>query len=219
MKFSYLKSTIGKKQVMAVAGLLLAGFVLTHMLGNMLLFVGADMYNLYSYKLISNPLIYLAEAGLVAFFLSHIVMGIVLSIRNKSSRQKSYAVAASGEKKASWSSRFMIHQGMVIAVFVVLHLLTFKFADKQQTTVDGVVMDDLHQLVVDVFQSPVYVIGYVIAVGLLAFHLSHGVHSALSTLGFYSEEKKSKIECLSAIYGWVVGLGFMSQPIYVYLFY
>jgi len=212
-----LSSVIGKKQIMAVAGLLLAGFVFTHMLGNMLIFISPDAYNMYGHKLTSNPAIYIAEAGLVAFFVFHIFYGIVLSIRNRGARKSRYAVSASGPKKATWASRYMIHQGMIIAIFVVIHLITFKYGTVYMTTVDGQEIRDLFRLLVEVFQSPVYVVSYVFCVGLLAFHLAHGVHSGIQTLGYFNADKEKTIHRMSMAYGWIVGLGFMIQPLYVYL--
>ena len=82
IRTAYAFSTIGRKQIMAVAGLGLCLFVLGHVLGNFLMFVGPDAYNLYGHKLTSNPLIYVAEAGLVAILLAHVVSGIILTLRN-----------------------------------------------------------------------------------------------------------------------------------------
>lgn len=217
MSSSYFSSTIGRKQIMALSGLALAGFVLTHMAGNLLLFVGAEAYNKYGHALTSNPLIYVAEAGLIAFFLFHIIKGIWLTITNRSARTTRYAKTPNGEKAASLASRTMIHQGIVIAVFVVHHLITFKFGPNYPVTYDGQEMRDLYRLVLEVFQSPAYVAWYIIASALAGFHLSHGVYSALQTLGFYHPEKTPCIQKISIAYGIIVSIGFISQPIFAFL--
>lgn len=214
MSSSYFTSTIGRKQIMAVSGLALAGFVLSHMAGNLLLFVGPEAYNTYSHKLITNPLILLAEAGLLAFFLFHIVKGIWVTITNTSSRKSRYAKIPSGEKAANFGSRTMIYHGIVIAVFVVHHLITFKFGPIYTATYEGIEMRDLYRLVIEVFQSPFYVVWYAFAVTLLGIHLSHGVYSAFQTLGISSP---NKLRCISMIYGLLIGVGFISQPIFAYL--
>jgi len=199
---------------MAVSGLALAGFVLTHMAGNLLLFVSPEAYNTYGYKLTSNPLIYIAEAGLLAFFLFHIVKGILVTITNTSSRKSRYAKIPNGEKAANFGSRTMIYHGVVIAVFVVHHLITFKYGPHYTVTYEGIEMRDLYRLVIEIFQSPLYVVWYIFAVALLGVHLSHGVYSAFQTLGIHSP---NKLRCLSAAYGLLIGLGFISQPIFAYL--
>jgi succinate dehydrogenase / fumarate reductase cytochrome b subunit len=214
MSSSYFSSTIGRKQIMALSGLALAGFVLTHMAGNLLLFVGPEAYNTYGYKLTSNPLIYVAEAGLIAFFLFHIIKGILVTITNVSARKTRYAKIPNGEKAANFGSRTMIYHGIVITVFVVHHLITFKYGPVYMVTYEGVEMRDLYRLVIEVFQSPLYVAWYAFAVILLGIHLSHGVYSAFQTLGV---SNPTKLRCLSAAYGLLIGIGFISQPIFAYL--
>ncbi|PIU00941.1 MAG: cytochrome B subunit [Bdellovibrionales bacterium CG10_big_fil_rev_8_21_14_0_10_45_34] len=214
----YFFSTIGSKKVVGLAGLALAGFVLSHMAGNMLILVSPKDYNTYAHALITNPLIYLAEAGLIAFFLAHIILGIVLTVKNRMAKGTTYAVSAKGDKSASYASRTMVYQGIVIGVFLVYHLVTFKFGPYYEVTYDGVLMRDLHRLVIEVFQKPAYVVWYVFCVGVLGYHLSHGVYSSFQTLGFYHARYTPYIKCISVIYGILIGAGFMVQPLYVYLF-
>lgn len=215
-KFTYLRSTIGRKQLVAFTGLSLSLFLLTHMLANLLIIFSAEAYNLYSYKLISNPLIYVAEAGLVALFVIHIALALRATIENKQARPETYAVSASGKKATSLVQSSMHHQGMIIFIFTIYHLITFKFGTFYETTVDGIVMRDLHKLVVEVFQSPIYVFGYIAAVLILGFHLSHGVSSAVRTLGFNHPKYDAKIRRCGLSFAIVITLGFMSQPFYVY---
>ena len=216
---SYFFSTVGRKQMMALVGVFLALFVFTHALGNMLIFVGDQTYNKYSHALISNPLIYIAEAGLVAFFLFHIIFGIVLTIRNFKARPDKYAVRAAGDKATSLTTRSMMLQGIAIFLFVVFHLITFKFGPNYVTTIDGVEMRDLFRLVVEVFQSPAYVFGYIAVLLILCFHLSHGVYSSIQTLGVNRPQIAEKAKCVSCAYGFLVAAMFISQPLYIFFFY
>ncbi len=215
----YFSSTIGRKQLMAVVGLGLCGFVLAHVLGNFLMFVGPEAYNRYGHGIITNPLIKVAEAGLVVMFLLHVFLGISVSILNRKSRETKYAVSATGDKGASLASRTMLEQGLVILVFVILHLITFKFGPVYDVTYDGVVMRDLFRLMHEVFQSPIYVGGYVFAMAVLTLHLSHGLKSSLQTLGAHHPKYECKLKMVSCGYGLFVGLGFMIQPIYMMFFY
>lgn len=216
---AYFSSTIGRKQLTAVAGLGLCGFVLAHVIGNFLLFVSPAAYNLYSHKLISNPLIYVAEVGLVAIFVIHSIVGVLVSLKNRSARKKGYSVPASGEKRTSWTSKTLMWQGIVLFIFVVLHLITFKFGTVYTTSHDGVEVRDLYRLVVEVFQSPVYVAWYVVSVSILAFHLAHGLGSSFQTLGMNHPKYNPAIRKISVIYGLLIGLGFASQPLYMFFIY
>jgi succinate dehydrogenase / fumarate reductase, cytochrome b subunit len=216
---SYFCSTVGRKQVMALAGIALCGFVLMHALGNLFMFVGPEAYNKYGHAIVSNPLIYLAEGGLVFFFLAHIVSGVTLTIRNFAARPEGYAKAAKGDKSTSLTTKTMWIQGLVILGFVVLHLITFKYGPHYEVTVDGQGLRDLFRLVFEVFQSPVYVGGYIFALLILCFHLSHGLYSSLQTLGLHHPKYTQKLKCASVAYGVFVSAAFISQPIYMFFIY
>ncbi len=212
---SYLFSTVGRKQSMAVAGLGLCGFVLTHAAGNMLLFKSAEAYNRYSHALVTNPLIYVAEAGLLGLFLLHIVFGIALTIRNRMARPTPYAMHAEGAKETSRTTRLMAVQGVVVLLFVVLHLITFKFGTYYDVTYENIQMRDIFRLVHEVFQNQLYVWWYVVAVTLLCFHVSHGFQSSLQTLGMNHPQYTPAIKKISLLYAVAVTLMFISQPVYM----
>ena len=212
----YLGSTIGRKYLMAISGLVWTLFVLTHMLGNLLIFVGPDAYNYYSYKLISNPLIYLAEAGLVLFIGLHAATGISLKMRNMRTKPSLYAVSPKGVKGASLSSKSMIWSGTITLVFIVLHLITFKYGAYYETTVDGIQMRDIHKLVIECFQQPGYVAWYGFCLILVGLHLFHGVASSFQTLGINHPKFNNAIKGFGWAYSIVVALGFLAVPLYVF---
>ncbi|MGE4131398.1 MAG: succinate dehydrogenase cytochrome b subunit [Bdellovibrionales bacterium] len=215
----WIGSTIGKKQLIAVTGLGLSFFVLTHMLGNFLLVLSARAYNEYSHALISNPLIELAEAGLLLMFLGHMVLASRISMRNMKARDVGYAVLPSGEKGTSWAKRSLWAQGLLILVFTILHLITFKYGTHYTVDYGKGEIRDLHKLVVEVFQQPGYVVWYLIALVVLLVHLSHGVASSLQTLGIHHPRFQKCIKGLSWFYAVFVGVGFIVQPIYVFFIY
>lgn len=216
---TFLFSTVGSKQLVGLTGLGLSVFVFAHMAGNMLMFVSPKAYNLYGHALTSNPLIYLAEAGLVAFFGFHSLKGILLTFRNWGARKGAYSSRGSGEKKTSLVTRTLWLQGSLILAFLILHLITFKFGTYYEATYDGKTVRDLHRLIIEVFQQPGYVFWYFACLVLLGLHLSHGLASSFQTMGWSTPRYSPILKKISLVYGVVVAGGFISQPIYVYLFH
>jgi succinate dehydrogenase / fumarate reductase cytochrome b subunit len=211
----WLSSTIGRRQLIGLTGLGLSGFVLMHMLGNMLILVSPHAYNTYSYKLVTNPLLIVAEIGLVVMFLGHIFLALGITLKNFGARDSRYAMAASGPKRTSMIQKTLWAQGLLILVFLILHLITFKYGTEYTITYDGVEMRDLHRLVVEVFSNPMYSAWYIVALIVLGMHLSHGFGSSFQTLGIHHPRYQKCIRCLSILYAVIVALGFISQPVYV----
>lgn len=203
---------------MGISGLIWAGFVLAHMAGNLLIFVSADAYNMYGHAITSGKIVYIAEAVLIGALLVHVFCAVSLTIQNRKAKNTRYAVEASGEKATTAASRMMAVQGSVVLAFIILHIITFKYGTYYETTVDGVVMRDLHRLVLEVFKSPAYVVGYIVSLILLGFHLSHGFGSTIQSLGLLQRGMAPKLKKISYAYATFVILGFISQPIYAYLF-
>ena len=123
----WLCSTIGRKQLIGVTGLGLSLFLLVHMAGNMLILAGPEAYNKYAHALITNPFLPIAQGGLIAMFFGHLILAIRLQILNWGARDTRYAVMSNGEKGTSMVQRSLWAQGLVILVFVILHLVTFKY--------------------------------------------------------------------------------------------
>lgn len=215
----YLGSTLGQKQLIGLAGLGLSFFVLMHMAGNLLIFISPQVYNEYGHAIVTNQLIYVAELGLLLIFILHILTATALSIWNRVSRPEGYKKSAKGAKRTSLVAKTLIHQGIIILVFVVLHLITFKFGSYYEVSYGSGVIRDLHRLMVEVFQQPIYVVWYVFCLLILGLHLSHGFASSVQTLGFNHPAYTPTIKIFSRLYAWVVTVGFLSQPIYIYFFY
>jgi succinate dehydrogenase / fumarate reductase cytochrome b subunit len=186
------------------------------MAGNLLILVGPKAYNEYSHALVSNPFIYVAEAGLLALFLGHLAFATAISIGNIRARGTRHAVMSSGEKGTSWVKRSLWPQGLLILVFAILHLATFKYGAHYTADYGRGEIRDLHKLVIEVFRRPGYVAWYVVALIVLLFHLSHGVASSLQTFGINHPRYNRGIKIAGWVYALVVGLGFIVQPIYVY---
>lgn len=220
MSTSYLGSSIGKKQLMAITGLAWCGFVAGHMLGNLLYLVGPEAFNAYGHGITSGKLYYFIEAGLLATLLGHIFFAFLVVMGNRAARPVGYNVSPQGKAKtgATAASRTMAISGTLILVFIVLHLITFRFGTHYEGTADGVAVRDLSRLMFEVFSSAGYVIWYVIALSVLAMHLSHALWSSVQTLGFIPGGKEAAVRKASYAFGILVSIGFVVNPLYIYFF-
>ncbi len=213
---SFLNSVM-KKQFMGVSGLLLCGFVLSHLIGNLTIFVGSDAFNRYSYTLTSNPLIYIAEAGLVAVFLVHLFFAIKLVLENRAARPVPYAYARKHSGRgATFASSTMPITGVLTLIFLILHIRALKFGAYYETEVHGVLMRDIYRTTVEYFQDPLKVLWYIIAVCSLGFHVSHGFWSAFQSLGLNHPKYMPKIKCAAWAFGVLVAVGFSALAIFCY---
>ncbi|MBC7457446.1 MAG: succinate dehydrogenase cytochrome b subunit [Bdellovibrionaceae bacterium] len=213
----FFKSTVGRKYIMGLTGLVWMGFVFGHMAGNMLLFVSADTFNAYGHAIVSNKiLLYGAEVTLVLALIVHVVTAISLTVKNRSSRDSGYAVQPNGAKGARFASRTMALQGSILLAFIILHLITFKYGAHYDTTVNGVPMRDLHRLVLENFHQTDFVVWYCIALIIMMFHLSHGAHSIFQSFGILERKMQHNLRVFAWVYAAVVVGGFISQPLYVY---
>ncbi|WP_148698480.1 succinate dehydrogenase cytochrome b subunit [Silvanigrella aquatica] len=213
----FLTSTIGKKYFMAITAIVWSLFVMVHMIGNLLIFIGAEAYNKYSHALTSNPAIYLIEAFLVGILLLHAFTGFSLVIRNARTKPKFYAVTPVKEKSASITSRTMIYTGSIVLAFVIFHLITFKWGPEYFVTYDGIQMRDIYKLVVEKFHDPVYVGGYCVVMVLIGMHLYHGVQSIFQSLGISHPRYNKFLKYFGYTYAVIVSAGFFSQPLYIFL--
>ena len=203
MPSTFLSSPIGKKMGMALTGLILYGFLVGHLLGNLLLLKddGGRSFNAYSDFLINHPLLIPAEIFLVIVFALHLFLAISVTRDNRRARTVGYQTTQSVGGR-SFASRTMIYSGVVILVFLVLHLKTFKYGDKPS---------GLYDLVLATFQQTGYLIWYAVAMLVLGFHLWHAFHSAFQTLSIRSD----KIKSLGLVLCLVLAFGFGFLPVYV----
>ena len=216
----FIGSSIGKKFLMALTGLAMVIFLLEHLSGNLLLFSqNPDPYNQFSHFLIGlGWLMIAAELGLIAILLFHMVSAISISIGKKKARPVAYAKTGNaGEpSKKTFSSKTMIWTGLLIFAFIAIHLKTFKFGPNYSSTVDGVEMRDLHTLVWEVFQNPIYVVWYVGALIFLGFHLRHGFWSAFQSLGVHHPRFTPVIYSVGILVAIIISVGFLGIPLWIY---
>jgi succinate dehydrogenase / fumarate reductase cytochrome b subunit len=210
-------SSIVKKQVMGITGFMLCGFLLTHMAGNTLMFISAKAFNIYAHALISNPFIYVAEAILGLIFLTHIGLAINLTIGNVMARPEGYYMKTKTGRGATFASSTMPYTGTLILIFLVIHLLNFKYGPVYYATYDGVEVRDLHRLMIEFFRSPLNIGFYIVAMGAVALHVSHGFWSAFQSMGWSHPKYDGKIKFLAKAYAAFVFVGYCTFPIWAYL--
>lgn len=223
-------SSIGKKLIVAITGLVMVLFLFGHMTGNLLVFIGAEAFNSYAvflHHLLHGAGLWFARLGLLAAFVLHIAATISLVRQNKAAR-KPYEHPATIQ--ASGSSRLMIWSGLTILAFVIFHLAQFTvrvgneygnpalYTDKDFLLATGKFRHDAWKMVIDGFSSWYVVLFYLIAMTLLCSHLSHGVQSIFQTLGLRSKKSASAIDLFSKAYAVIIWLGFVSIPIAIYVF-
>ena len=214
------KSTLGKKYLVAMTGIGLFLFVIGHMVGNLQFLIpdGGEAINKYGHFLQSTPeILWPARIGLLAFVLIHIVTSLLLAVENMQSREQPYA-----EKKvvdASLASRTMVFSGLIILAFIVYHLAHFTLMSLHpefRQMHDALGRHDVHAMMVAGFSNP-WVSGfYVLAVGLLCFHLSHGVSAMFSSLGLKNEAYEARIDAFAKIASVILFLGYAAIPVSVW---
>ncbi|MEW6261828.1 MAG: succinate dehydrogenase cytochrome b subunit [Thermodesulfobacteriota bacterium] len=201
-------SSIGKKTLMAVTGLSFCAFLALHLFGNFFLYVGRESFNSYVVHLHTlGVLVNLAEAGLIAFALIHVITAVTLYFQNLFSRPARYAVKKSAGGR-TWASRLMPYTGLYILIFVLIHLVNIKFAETPNRTV--------YDLVDALFTNPGYLAYYVFSMIVVAFHVSHGLWSGFQTLGLNHPQYMPAIQKLSLALAVIVGVGFGFIPIMMF---
>lgn len=206
---------------MGLSGLLLIGFLIVHLLGNLALFVpdGGRTFNLYSHNLQGlQPLVNIARIGLLIFFVAHIITGIRFYLANVRARSNRYAVVASkgGPTRLSASSLSMIKTGIVLMIFVPIHVWMFSLGTHYETIIDGQPVRDLYRLVVEKFSNPLIAFGYVAVMLLLGMHLRHGLWSALQSLGVMGQHRGPVIYAFGLVFAILLAGGFLVLPLYIH---
>jgi len=206
----FYESTIGKKAVMAVSGLVLFAFVLGHLIGNLQIFEGPEKLNRYAVFLRSLPAaLWSARLVLLVMVLLHIWSSLQLAARKWNARPIGYEKKKATE--SSYASRTMYWSGPIILAFVIYHLLDFTFGTLNPSFQEG----DVYHNVIASFSVPVVSAFYIIAMLLLCMHLYHGLWSMFQTLGFHHPRHTVMLKRAAKVVAILIAAGNISIPVAV----
>ena len=219
------RSNIFQKWLMASTGLLLVLFLIGHLSGNLLMFLGPEHMNEYGHSLremLHGSAIWVVRGGLLLSFILHIWSAIVLTQRNRKARPEKYVKTS--PQTSTLASRSMAISGLLMLIYVLYHLAHFTFGGVhaqffagqpgwQYALADGTLVPDVYKMVLASFKEPLITVLYLLAMVLLGMHLSHAVASVFQTLGVTNRRITPIIKVAGPLLGIGLALGFSSVPI------
>lgn len=204
------QSTVGRKILMAVTGLLLVAFVTVHLLGNLSVFAGPDGINAYAVKLHSlGALVWVFRLIMLALFAVHIYFGITLSMENRTATPVNYSIKKMA--KTTFSGESMLYTGGILLAFLIYHLLHFTVQvtnpdiSAHALPLDAAMRPDVYSMVVLSFQKVFISLVYIVGMIALFLHLTHGLSSFVQTLGWNNGPSLEKVN----VGGRIVAVGFL----------
>ncbi|RJQ47053.1 MAG: succinate dehydrogenase/fumarate reductase cytochrome b subunit [Nitrospiraceae bacterium] len=210
------KNTVGRKIVMAVTGLLMFGFIIGHLLGNTTIFTGPDGINAYAEKLRNlGPLIWIMRVIMLVMVSLHVFFGVQITLEDNAAKPGSYAMKRN--LRSTFASRSMIWTGLLIAGYLIYHLLQFTFhvinpEISSMKNFDSLGRHDVFSMLVHGFQSVLVSSVYIAAMIAVALHLAHGIQSLFQTLGLNNDSSLPAIEKAGLITAVILFLGYVSIP-------
>lgn len=212
-----MKTSLARKFIMSLSGFFLITFILVHLMINLfslgLFWDGRELFNAGSHFMASNPLIQVMQYVLALGFIIHIYMGIKLSLQNGKARPIKYA-KNNAAASSSLSSRSMIYSGVLVLVFLILHMKDFfveiKFNHLRNVAVTNPTDFDL---LLQVFSNPLYVVVYVLAFIGLGIHLNHGFQSAFQSLGANHSKYTPMLKKAGMVFSIFIAIGFSAIAI------
>lgn len=216
----FLKSTVGRKILMAVTGLAMVFFVIAHLLGNSSVFIGPDGINAYAAKLQGlGPFVWVFRLVMLILFSVHVFFGIQLTLENRAAKPQAYAVKKN--LRTTFDAKNMIWTGTLIAAFLIYHLLHYTIQVINPEISSGMNKDlagrpDVFRMVVLNFQNIFISALYVFAMIVLTLHLTHGLQSFLQTLGLNNESTLPVIIKIGKVIAVFLFLGYISIPVIIF---
>lgn len=218
----FYSSTVGRKFITGLTGVLLIGFLFVHLGGNLTMLVGPGLFNSYTHHVESlGILLYAVEIVLLAIFVAHIVTALGVQLGKVRARPHGYAVTASrgGPSRKTIASRSMIITGLVLLVFVPVHVWMFKYNQGRPSPVmmhGGKELRDLYAVVATAFKNPLIAWGYAGVMFLLGFHLRHGFWSSLQSLGALNRRALPVVYGLGLLVALLLAAGFILLPLWIH---
>ena len=216
---TFVSASIGRKILMAITGAALIGFLIVHMIGNLQIFIGQEQLNKYAETLQSlGTLKWGFRLLMVILAVLHVWEGVVLWLKNRQARPVGYH--REDTVQATLSSRTMIYTVLLIFAFVVYHLLHFTMIETNPEYAqlkDSLGRVDVYTMVITGFRNYVIAAAYLVAMFLLAYHLSHAAESFFQTMGWNNDKYLPKLKLLSNLFAIVIFIGYASMPVAVLL--
>lgn len=212
-------SSISKKVFMALAGLFLIVFLLVHLTINLFLLLndGGKLFTASAHFMSTNPVIKVFEIFLFGGFILHIIIGILLTLKNWASRPVAYN--QSNQSKTAFFSKYMIWTGLIVFTFLAIHMMNFYFVKLGFVQPPaGLDKHEFYQMVILLFNNKVYSAIYIVLILTLGFHLNHAFKAAFQTLGLNHNKYNCTIGFLGTAYSIIVAGGFIIIPIYFMFF-
>ncbi len=213
---TFISASIGKKVLMAFSGIVAMSYIVGHMLGNLQIFIGPERLNAYGHSLHSlGAGLWVLRIGLLLFFALHIWMGVKLKAENLKAKPIRYKFNET--VKASISSRTMIWSGTTILAFFIYHVLHFtaRTTDPRflNLPLDPAGHYDIYSMVILGFKNPVNSIVYIVAIGLLCTHISHGIYSMFQSLGLTNPSCSKMLQRFAHAVALIIFFGFTAVPV------
>ncbi|MGA0334210.1 MAG: succinate dehydrogenase cytochrome b subunit [Kiritimatiellia bacterium] len=220
-------SSVIKKLLTGITGLSLVLFLIAHLIGNLTLFAGPEVFNAYArflHHFMHGMFIRIAEFGLLGFFALHIWSALSVQRSKKRARPAGYEMSgfAGGPSKKSFHSMYMAVSGILLLVFVIIHLINFKYADHEaigtMTLENGIEAVNVYKLVVQTFQGNFgLVLLYMAAMAVLCSHLLHGVWSAIQSLGLSRPSTLPYLHFAGMALAVALAVGFFLLPLLIFM--
>jgi succinate dehydrogenase / fumarate reductase, cytochrome b subunit len=214
---AFYQSSIGKKTIVGVTGLIWVAYVLGHLAGNLQIFLGPNRINAYAQFLHDlGPMLWAVRIVLVIALVTHVVATLQLARENRVAKSTKYAVP--GYQRSTLASRTMVVTGLFVLCFVVYHILHFTLQvthPQYRDLHDSLGRHDVYRMMILGFRKPLISLFYILGVFFLANHLSHGIASVIQTLGVNNRKLTESISKGGAVLAWLVFGGFAVIPIVI----
>lgn len=208
-----LNSSLGGKYVVALTGLGLVGFLVAHLAGNLLMFVGPDAMFAYAKGLRDYmALLWVMRIGLIVMFVTHILFAVKLNLANVAARPVGYAKKSF--VRASLSSRTMVYTGLLVLFYLLFHLAHFTFRVTSDQ-IGAFAPFDVYNMAIASFSDPFVSLTYIAGMVVLGLHLHHGASSLFQSLGINHDKYNPLIRALGPLLGVVLPALFISIPVAV----
>ena len=210
-------SSVGTKLLIGITGLALFLYLVIHIGGNLLVFLGPETFNRYAYVLeVGNPLLPVIEIGLLLVFLVHIYKAVTMYLANRQARPVAYAQKkyAGGPSRKSLASSTMIVSGLWLLAFLIIHVKAFRFSPEYEWPAGG---RDLYRQEMEVFVNPLMVGFYVLSMIVVGSHLWHGIASAFQSLGADNPKWTPRLLAAGKVVAALMAAGFIVIALWAHL--